>query len=262
MNCKFCNSDISNKKPRYKNGIKYPRLYCSDKCCKQFIKLEMELKREYRNCINCNSDMSKLSRTTKGKQPRKFCSRSCAAIINNTKYPKRGWEESPFKNNLVSQPARKRKLLPKITCPNCHKVLKQTYKDQKYCSRTCAGAFKRQVRINSWITGDWSGSSESTGKVSSIIRNYLLDQANYRCTMCNWSEINQITGMPVLVLDHIDGDWGNSTPGNLRIICRNCDSTLPTFCGLNVGNNTYFTGGQGDRRKGKRDSPKVIDLIQ
>lgn len=31
------------------------------------------------------------------------------------------------------------------------------------------------------------------------------------------------------VLDHIDGDASNSSRSNLRLVCPNCDSQLPTF---------------------------------
>jgi hypothetical protein len=34
-------------------------------------------------------------------------------------------------------------------------------------------------------------------------------------------------------LDHIDGDRGNNLLNNLRIICPNCNATLPTHCGKN-----------------------------
>ena len=40
--------------------------------------------------------------------------------------------------------------------------------------------------------------------------------------MWNGKEIN-------FVLDHIDGDASNSSRENVRLICPNCDSQLPTF---------------------------------
>ncbi len=39
-------------------------------------------------------------------------------------------------------------------------------------------------------------------------------------------------GLPLtLQVDHIDGDYTNNTPENLRIICPNCHSQTDTFCG-------------------------------
>ena len=39
----------------------------------------------------------------------------------------------------------------------------------------------------------------------------------------------------VLVLDHVDGDASNNRRENLRLICPNCDSQLPTYKSRNRG---------------------------
>lgn len=45
-----------------------------------------------------------------------------------------------------------------------------------------------------------------------------------------------MVGSPLfLVLDHIDGDASNNRRGNLRLICPNCDSQLPTYKARNRG---------------------------
>ena len=38
-----------------------------------------------------------------------------------------------------------------------------------------------------------------------------------------------------MILDHIDGNRKNSRPSNLRLLCPNCDSQLPTRGGRNKG---------------------------
>jgi hypothetical protein len=39
----------------------------------------------------------------------------------------------------------------------------------------------------------------------------------------------------VLIVDHIDGDSTNNQRDNLRLLCPNCDSQLPTFKARNRG---------------------------
>lgn len=40
-----------------------------------------------------------------------------------------------------------------------------------------------------------------------------------------------------LILDHINGDNSDHRIENLRIVCPNCNATLPTFSGKNVKRN-------------------------
>jgi hypothetical protein len=39
-----------------------------------------------------------------------------------------------------------------------------------------------------------------------------------------------------LVLDHVDGDASNNRRNNLRLVCPNCDSQLPTYKSRDRGN--------------------------
>jgi hypothetical protein len=43
-------------------------------------------------------------------------------------------------------------------------------------------------------------------------------------------------GRPLaFVLDHIDGDSTNNARANVRLVCPNCDSQLPTYKSRNRG---------------------------
>ena len=52
------------------------------------------------------------------------------------------------------------------------------------------------------------------------------------CELCGQDE-NWITGKLTLILDHINGNNKDNRLENLRIVCPNCDSTLPTSKGRN-----------------------------
>ncbi len=54
------------------------------------------------------------------------------------------------------------------------------------------------------------------------------------CRLCGIEAIWQ--GRPLsLEVDHIDGDWRNNQPENLRLLCPNCHSTTDTYRGRAKG---------------------------
>jgi hypothetical protein len=105
----------------------------------------------------------------------------------------------------------------------------------KYCSNICQHEFKYQVFIEKWKSGKINGLL-AIGIVSSHVKKYLRRKFNNKCYLCGWARVNPKTGLVPLVADHIDGDWKNNAENNLRLICPNCDSLLPTYAALNKGN--------------------------
>lgn len=66
----------------------------------------------------------------------------------------------------------------------------------------------------------------------SLIKDGLLQNVCQICMMKpTWNEKPLI-----LRLDHINGNSYDNRLQNLRLVCPNCDSQLPTFCGRNIKN--------------------------
>lgn len=127
-----------------------------------------------------------------------------------------------------------------VFCLNCGKSLGFGYKAQKrkYCTNACQVEKRQKDLLEYWLsTGEldnYTGGNSGHTPHNEYTRNYLLLRQNNSCAECGTSPIHN--GKPlVFVLDHIDGDPTNHTPGNLRLICPNCDSQSPTFKNRNKG---------------------------
>jgi 5-methylcytosine-specific restriction endonuclease McrA len=90
--------------------------------------------------------------------------------------------------------------------------------------------------LNGKVSGQISGGT----LISSHIRNYLLEKANYQCSECSWSKINPFTNKIPLEINHIDGNFLNNVPTNLEVLCPNCHALK----------HTYQNRGEGRRAKG------------
>ena len=131
---------------------------------------------------------------------RKFCSRSCAASVNNALAPKR------------KRAAESRLNRPKSELSANH-----------------------VIAVEKWLTGETTG-LQVNGVVSQAVKRYLRRTRGNACELCGWKEVNPVTGRVPVVADHIDGNWRNNRPENLRLLCPNCDSLQPTYKALNRGN--------------------------
>lgn len=90
---------------------------------------------------------------------------------------------------------------------------------------------ERAENVARWLA---TGVGAPASGVGHYIRTYLLTDQDGRCAICaGGAEWN---GLELrFVLDHIDGDSENNRRENLRLICPNCDSQLPTFKARNRG---------------------------
>lgn len=76
---------------------------------------------------------------------------------------------------------------------------------------------------------------ENSEVCQNSLRRHYLDgnYSEYKCAICG---INEWNGRPLtLRLDHINGHNKDNRIENLRWVCPNCDSQLPTFCSGHKG---------------------------
>lgn len=110
-------------------------------------------------------------------------------------------------------------------CKECSKLIYSTSRSGMCVD--CYNKTRKEAKIEKWLkTGDTNCKVSST--IRGCIREYILDRQENKCSICGI--INEWNGKRLnFVLDHIDGDASNNMQDNLRLICPNCDSQLPTF---------------------------------
>jgi len=142
-----------------------------------------------------------------------YCSHSCSASSNNLGICRK--ERKPIQ-----------------ICLNCEKRFKSCA--EYFCSIKCGNDYKWKKwckKVEKIGLFEGYGAKDSGGRVSKP-KKYLLEKQNGKCVLCG---INEWMGKPVpFVLDHIDGDPSNWKISNTRVICRNCDGQLDTYCGKNI----------------------------
>lgn len=113
------------------------------------------------------------------------------------------------------------------------------YRQKRFCGVQCSGEWHSKIQLQRWLDGEISGLTVH-GVVTRPVKQWLRDNQGNCCSICGWAEVNPYTGLVPVVADHIDGNWQNNRPDNLRLVCPNCDSLSPTYKGANRGNGRSF----------------------
>ncbi|WP_327095186.1 HNH endonuclease [Nocardia vinacea] len=109
-----------------------------------------------------------------------------------------------------------------------------------YCSLGCQQATQRKALTERWLH---TGEARVRGHQGHYLRDYLTDAQSHRCAICGIR--SEWRGRPLaFILDHIDGDPTHNRRENLRLICPNCDSQLPTYKSRNRGNGRHSRRGR------------------
>lgn len=141
----------------------------------------------------------------------KYCSKNCSAIA--------------YKNSGVSR--HKNPIV--YTCRFC-KI--KVPRKRSFCSFDCETNWRKCESIINWMLGDLQS-------MPPHIKSIILREQENKCIICQMS--NEWNNEPIVfVLDHVDGNAENNKRVNLRLVCPNCDSQLPTFKSRNRGNGRYL----------------------
>lgn len=119
-------------------------------------------------------------------------------------------------------------------CLGCGSPLTRRHQNF-YCSNACQRAAERRRNVEAWLA---TGVARADSHPGHYVRDHVLDEQGHVCALC--AQPLLWNGLPLsLVLDHIDGDSTNNRRDNLRMVCPNCDSQLPTYKMRNKGRGRF-----------------------
>lgn len=172
-----------------------------------------------RYCVICGKELE-------GHQL-KYCSESCR---NRNKYLTEGHD---------------------VVCQECGKTFKSRKPNRKFCSNECSAKQRSKETISKWIEGKYTINPNLS--LPKSIRQFLYEKANYKCEECGFEGYNKATNNTILQIHHIDGDSGNNSINNLKVLCPNCHAMTENYMALNKGysaRDKRYKGGRNQKGTG------------
>jgi len=120
-----------------------------------------------------------------------------------------------------------------IDCENCGNPTK----NDRFCSLSCSAEHVSKEQYRKFLSSPEDFQGEEYSPKS--FKKFILKEQDCKCSICSIDNIWNGKEL-VFVLDHIDGNPGNNTRDNLRLVCPNCDSQLDTFKSRNKGSGRYY----------------------
>lgn len=111
-------------------------------------------------------------------------------------------------------------------CKNCGG---NCFKNPNYCSNKCQAELTSKIAFQRWQSGETPGWYGNTRQLAPFIRKYLLSKYNNSCTRCGWNKLHPVDNLPLVEINHIDGDAENCSESNLEVLCPNCHSETHNF---------------------------------
>lgn len=244
--CNYCNDQFTTKSKTSKS--------CSVRCSN----LSRNRGTRQATCQNCQIIFKPKSGSTG-----KYCTQSCAAKKNNVISVKRSKTNkcqcgqfilSTHKycsiciidarringtkaiSNLIPGSKQNANLLrQKNLCPIC----KIEISKQAQACQLCRTIIYKHRRIQQWLSGEWLGGTNYG--LSKTIRDYLLKEAQYKCSKCGFDKTHPDDNKTILEINHIDGNGTNHSPDNLEVICPNCHALTSSYRGRNQGNGRPYS---------------------
>jgi len=191
MVCKNCSKKFTEKYSKWSNGD-----FCSKDCARSFVGKQPKGTKIV-HCVDCNKKIEVDKRASD-----KMC--KCKDCRKNKKYPL-----------LV----KKEKIV--YRCLSCGKIIEKNKHNKCF---SCFQKDKKEEFIRRWKNKE----TYLNRQPGSIIREYLFEKQKGLCAICKCKPVWNDKSL-IFILDHIDGKSLNQDEENLRLICPNCDTQLPTY---------------------------------